>query len=283
VRAALLDARGRRVPPGRDDKVVAAWNGLAVAALAECGAYFDRPDLVAAARDAVRLLRDVHWSDGRLRRTSREGAAGANAGVLEDYADLAEGLIALYGVTGEAGYADFAGELLDVVLDRFGDGAGGFYDTADDAERLWKRPQDPTDNATPSGQFAAAGALLSYAALTGSARHREAAAAALGPVTPLAERHARYAGWGLAVAEAYASGPLEIAIVGPAGDPRTRDLHRTALLSPLPAVVAPGPGVPLTEGRVPVDGRPAAYVCRDFTCRVPVTEPDALRAQLAAR
>jgi uncharacterized protein len=282
VRARLLAARERRIPPGRDDKVVAAWNGLAVAALAECGAYFDRPDLVEAAVGVTRLVREVHWRDGRLRRTSREGRAGDNAGVLEDYADLAEGLIALYGVTGDAAHAEFAGELLDVVLDRFADGAGGFFDTADDAERLWKRPQDPTDNATPSGQFAAAGALLSHAALTGSARHREAAAAALAPVVPLAERHARFAGWGLAVAEALLTGPLEVAVAGPADDPRTRALHRTALLSPVPAVVATGRGVPLMEGRAPVDGRPAAYVCRDFACRMPVTETAALERELTA-
>ncbi|GAA0356260.1 thioredoxin domain-containing protein [Actinoallomurus spadix] len=280
IRAALLEARSRRVPPGRDDKVVAAWNGLAVAALAECGAYFDRPDLVAAAGETVRLLRETHWRDGRLLRTSRAGSPGTNAGVLEDYADLAEGLLALYGVTGEPGHAGFAGELLDVVLERFADGQGGFYDTADDAERLWKRPQDPTDNATPSGRFAAAGALLSHAALTGSARHREAALAALGPVTPLAQRHSRFAGWGLAVAEAALAGPLEIAVAGPAEDPRTRDLHRAALLSPLPAVVAVGSGVPLLDGRSPVDGRPAAYVCRDFTCRLPVTEVGALQEQI---
>jgi uncharacterized protein YyaL (SSP411 family) len=283
VRAALLAARARRVPPGRDDKVVAAWNGLAIAALAECGAYFDRPDLVEAAVGVARLLRDVHWRDGRLRRTSRAGRAGDNAGVLEDYADLAEGLITLYGVTGDAAHAEFAGDLLDVVLDRFADGRGGFFDTADDAERLWKRPQDPTDNATPSGQFAAAGALLSYAALTGSARHRDDASAALAPVVPLAERHARFAGWGLAVVEALLAGPLEVAVAGPADDPRTRALHRTALLSPVPAVVATGGGVPLMEGRVPVDGRPAAYVCREFTCRMPVTETAALESELTAR
>jgi uncharacterized protein len=283
IRAALLEARTRRVPPGRDDKVVAGWNGLAIAALAECGAYFDRPDLVAAAVDASRLLREVHWHEGRLLRTSREGAAGTNAGVLEDYADLAEGLIALYGVTGDAAHAEFAGELLDIVLDRFADGHGGFFDTADDAENLWKRPQDPTDNATPSGQFAAAGALLSYSALTGSSRHREAAVAALGPVVPLADRHARFAGWGLAVAEAYLAGPLEVAVAGPADDPRTRELHRTALLSPVPAVVATGSGVPLMEGRTPVDGRPAAYVCRQFTCRMPVTDTGALKHELAGR
>lgn len=105
---------------------------------------------------------------------------GANAGVLEDYADVAEGLLALHAVTGDPRHVRLAGALLDTVLERFGDGEGGFYDTADDAERLFRRPQDPTDNATPSGQFAAAGALLSFSALTGSDRHREAARAALG-------------------------------------------------------------------------------------------------------
>jgi uncharacterized protein YyaL (SSP411 family) len=99
-------------------------------------------------------------------------------------------------------------------------------------------------------------------------------------VVPLAERHARFAGWGLAVAEARLAGPLEVAVAGPPDDPRTRELHRAALLSPVPAVVAVGSGVPLMEGRVPVDGAPAAYVCRDFACRMPVTAVDALRAEL---
>ncbi|GAA3442263.1 thioredoxin domain-containing protein [Planomonospora venezuelensis] len=295
VRAALLTARSRRVRPGRDDKVVAAWNGLAVAALAEAGALFDRPDLVEAARAAAVLLDEVHVrgaggsGDGaggvRLLRTSRDGRAGGNAGVLEDYADLAEGLLALYAVTGETRWFHRAGELLETVLTRFPDGSGGFYDTADDAERLFQRPQDPTDNATPSGRFAAAGALLSYAALTGSARHRQAAEAALGTVSVLADRHARFAGWGLAVAQAAVSGPVEVAVVGPIGDSATAALHRTALLSAVPGLVValgePGsPGAPLLEGRGLVDGSPAAYVCRGFTCRMPVTTPAALEAEL---
>lgn len=285
VRTLLLEARAHRVPPARDDKVVAAWNGLAVAALAECGALFDRPDLVSAAEDVARLLIGVHESGGRLVRTSRGGAAGENAGVLEDYADVAEGLLALHGVTGDPAHMRLAGELLNTVLERFGDGAGGFYDTADDAERLFRRPQDPTDNATPSGQFAAAGALLSFAALTGSDWHRQAAEAALGPVGPLAEKHARFAGWGLAVAEAHAAGPVEIAIIGGRDDERTRALHRTALMSPAPGAVVsvgePGAeGVPLLEGREPVDGAPAAYVCRMFACRLPVTTPAELTREL---
>ncbi|GIH91546.1 thioredoxin domain-containing protein [Planobispora siamensis] len=286
VRSALLAARARRVRPGRDDKVVAAWNGLAVAALAEAGALFDRADLVSAARAAATLLEEVHMDGDRLLRTSRDGRAGGNAGVLEDYADVAEGLLTLYGVTGETRWFHRAEALLETVLTRFSDGSGGFFDTADDAERLFQRPQDPTDNATPSGQFAAAGALLTYAALTGSARHREAAEAALGTVSVLAERHARFAGWGLAVAQAAVSGPVEVAVVGAPDDPATAALHRAALTSPAPGLVIalgePGSsGVPLLEGRTPVDGSPAAYVCRNFTCRMPVTTPADLKAELA--
>ncbi|MFD0901648.1 thioredoxin domain-containing protein [Actinomadura sediminis] len=285
VRTALLEARSQRVPPARDDKVVAAWNGLAVAALAECGAMFDRPDLVRSAEEITALLVEVHERDGRLARTSRDGAAGANAGVLEDYADVAEGLLALHAVTGDAGHMRLAGELLNTVLERFSDGEGGFFDTADDAERLFRRPQDPTDNATPSGQFAAAGALLSFAALTGSDWHRQAAEQALAPAAALAAQHARFAGWGLAVAEALATGPVEIAVVGGRDDPRTRALHRTALLAVAPGAVVsvgePGQdGVPLLEGRLPVDGAPAAYVCRGFVCRLPVTSTDDLRREL---
>jgi len=285
VRTRLFAAREQRVPPARDDKVVAAWNGLAIAALAECGALMGRADLVAAATEVAALITRLHMTDARLLRTSRNGVAGANAGVLEDYADVAEGLLALHGVTGDPAYVAQAGALLDTVLDRFGDGMGGFYDTADDAERLFRRPQDPTDNATPSGQFAAAGALLSYAALTGSERHREAAGAALTPAGLLAREHARFAGWGLAVAEAHATGPLEIAVIGGRDDERTRVLHRTALMATAPGAVVsigePGAdGVPLLQGRGLVDGAPAAYVCRGFTCRLPVTTPADLGREL---
>ncbi|WP_433467247.1 thioredoxin domain-containing protein [Spirillospora sp. CA-128828] len=285
VRTALLSARAHRIPPARDGKVVAAWNGLAIAALAECGALFDRPDLVRAAEEVARLLVDVHLHDGRLVRTSKDGTAGANAGVLEDYADVADGLIALHAVTGDPRHVRLAGELLNTVLERFGDGQGGFFDTADDAERLFRRPQDPTDNATPSGQFAAAGALLSFAALTGSDRHRQAAAEALAPAGTLAGKHARFAGWGLAVAEAAATGPVEIAVIGDPDDERTRALHRTALMTVAPgAVVSTGPpdaaGVPLLEGRGLVDEAPAAYVCRGFVCRLPVTTQADLAREL---
>lgn len=283
----LLAARSERPAPGRDDKVVAAWNGLAVAALAETGAYFDRPDLVEAAIGAADLLVRLHMDDrARLTRTSRDGRAGANAGVLEDYADVAEGFLALAAVTGEGVWLEFAGFLLDHVLAQFTDPeSGALYDTASDAEQLIRRPQDPTDNATPSGWNAAAGALLSYAAHTGSEPHRAAAERALGVVKALGPRAPRFVGWGLAVAEALLDGPREVAVVGPADHSMTRALHRTALLGTAPgAVVAVGDAgsdeLPLLADRPLVDGEPAAYVCRDFTCDAPTTDPGRLRSAL---
>jgi uncharacterized protein len=301
VRAALLDARGGRVRPGRDDKVVAAWNGLAIAALAEVGLLLERPEFIAAARGAAELVTDTHLAHGRLGRTSRDGVRGASAGVLDDYACMAEGYLALSGVTGEARWVTLAGQLLETALDRFGDPEGGFYDTADDGEPLIYRPADPADGPSPSGTFAVAGALLSYSALTGSARHRAAAARALGPLPAIASRYPRAAGWGLAVAEAVVSGPAEIAVVGPPGDTRTAALHRMALLAAPPgAVIALGEGglgeggmggedrgngeqaIPLLTGREPIGGAPAAYVCREFACRMPVTDPELLRAELGS-
>jgi uncharacterized protein len=187
-----------------------------------------------------------------------------------------------------------AGELLETALARFGTGTGGFYDTADDGERLIYRPSDVADGPSPSGTFAVADALLSYAALTGSARHREAAIAALSSVPDLAARFPRAAGSGLAAAEAVLSGPVEIAIAGPA-TPQRAELHQVALLAAPPgAVIAVGAGagaadgdgsgagtqIPLLAGKGPVGGRPAAYVCRNFSCQAPVTEPDQLRSAL---
>ncbi len=290
VREALLGRRAERARPARDDKVVAAWNGLAIAALAEAGLLLGQPEFVAAAQAAAALLERVHLAGGGLARTSRDGGAGPSAGVLEDYGCVADGFLALSGVTGESRWVTLAGQLLDTALDRFGDGSGGFYDTADDGETLVYRPADPADGPTPSGAFATAGALLSYSALTGSQRHRDAAVAALGVLGPIAERFPRAAGAGLAVAEALLSGPAEIAVVGPPGAAGTVELHQTALQAAPPgAVIALGDGsaaadgagsVELLAGRGLVGGEPAAYVCRNFTCLAPVTTPAALRAAL---
>ncbi|MEU0831891.1 thioredoxin domain-containing protein [Streptomyces sp. NPDC005969] len=282
VRARLLAAREKRARPGRDDKVVAAWNGLAIAALAETGAYFDRPDLIERATEAADLLVRVHMGDNtRLSRTSRDGRAGDNAGVLEDYGDVAEGFLALAAVTGEGVWLEFAGFLLDIVLQHFTGEGGQLYDTADDAEQLIRRPQDPTDSATPAGWTAAAGALLSYAAHTGSEAHRAAAEGALGVVKALGPRVPRFIGWGLAVAEALLDGPREVAVNGPVGGA----LHRTALLGRAPgAVVAAGETggaeFPLLVDRPMVGGAPTAYVCRHFVCDAPTTDTEELARKL---
>jgi len=284
-RARLFELRAQRVRPARDDKIVAAWNGLVIAALAEAGALFGAPAWVVAATEAAELLDTLHLVDGRLRRTSKDGRVGGSAGVLEDYADVAEGYLALASVTADARWLDRAGRLLDTLLAHFGDGRGGFYDTADDAERLVRRPQDPTDNAVPSGTSAAAGALLSYAALTGSTPHRAAAEAALGASAALLPGYARFAGWAAAVAEAALAGPAEIAVVGSPGADRDA-LEAAARRSPSGgAVVAVGsPEEPLWASlladRGPVDGAPAAYVCRGFVCERPVRSPAELAALL---
>ena len=285
VRAALLAAREQRTRPGRDDKVVAAWNGLAIAALAESGVLLGRDDFVAAAIAAAELLTSLHLTDGRLVRTSRDGVASAAPAVLDDYGCIAEGLIALAGVTGAGGWLETAGTLLETALTRFRADDGAFFDTADDSERLIYRPADITDGPSPSGTFAVAGALLSYSALTGSATHREAALAALGSVPTLAPRFPRAVGWGLAVAEGALSGPVEVAIVGPPSVERDA-LHLAAMTAAPPGAVialgdgADGAGIPLLAGRDPVAGTATAYVCRDFACRAPVTDPDQLTAAL---
>ncbi|MDQ3612208.1 MAG: thioredoxin domain-containing protein [Actinomycetota bacterium] len=271
VRARLLDVRSSRPQPARDDKVVAAWNGLAIAALAEAGVLFDRPDYVRAAEVCADLLRDLHRTDGRLLRTSIDGRAGRNAGVLEDYADVAEGLLALFSATGELQRLADAQALLDVVLEHFADGHGGFYDTADDAEQLVRRPQDPTDNATPSGLAAAAGALLTCAAMTGSESYRAAATEAVTTVAPLFARQTRFAGWAAAVAEAQLAGPAEVVV-----------LDRPDLLAVARLAISPG-AVVVTGGPLAQD-RPsgAAYVCRRFVCDAPTQDEQRLAEQVQA-
>jgi uncharacterized protein len=272
-RARLLAIRNDRVWPGRDDKVVAAWNGLAVAALAEVGVLFDRPDLVAAAARCAGLLLDLHLVDGRLRRVSRDGQVGEPAGVLEDYGDVAEGLLALHQVTGERRWLDSAETLLDTAVERFGDGQGGFFDTADDAQQLIRRPQDPTDGATPSGLSSLAAALVTLSALTARAAHRDAAAIAVETIAPLVERHPRFAGWSAAVAEALLAGPLEIAVVD---SPELATVARRAT-SP-GAVVVTGGDSPLLADR----SAGSAYVCRGFVCDAPTSDPGVLAARVGS-
>jgi len=282
VRDRLLRARAGRVRPDRDDKVVAAWNGLAISGLVRAGDLLVRPEYLDAAVAAGELLWRVHMVDGRLRRVSRDGEVGAPAGVLEDYGCVAAGFLDLHQATGEADWLHRAGVLLDAALAHFAADDGGFYDTADDAEALVARPRDPSDNASPSGFSATLDALTTYAALTGSGRHRDAAEAALATVAVIAEQAPRFAGWSLAAAAALLAGPVEVAVVGPPSPERDR-LARIARSDPAAVVVvADGPdeAVPLLAGRDAVDGAPAAYVCRNLVCERPVTDPEELRRQL---
>jgi uncharacterized protein len=282
VRAALLAARDRRPQPARDDKVVTAWNGLAVLALAEAGAALDRPEWVDAAGAAADLLLRVHLVDGRLRRSSRDGVVGDAAGVLEDHALLADGLLALHQATGDPARLRAAQELLDLALARFtdGDGDGTHFDTADDAEALLHRPREITDNASPCGGSALASALLTASALgLEPERYRAAAEELLRGAGTLAGRHPRFAGHWLTAAEALVQGPLQVAVAG--GGELLAHARRRA---PGGAVVVGGgpdaPGVPLLAGRPLVDGGPAAYVCRGFVCDLPATTAEQLEAAL---
>jgi uncharacterized protein YyaL (SSP411 family) len=294
VRERLRGHRAGRAQPLRDDKVVAAWNGLAVAALAETGALLERPDLVAAASRAASLLLDAHLVDSRLRRVSLGGAAGPPSGTLEDHADVVEGLLALYSVTAERRWSDAAGTLVDAVLQRFWSAETGFSDTPlDDPDPLLahagaRRPADPGDNAYPSGVAAAAGALLSWSALNGDAAAREVAERALAATARIAATSPRFAGWGLAVAEAALDGPRELAVVGALADELTRTLWHEALDGTAPGlVVAVGapddePAVPLLEQRGPGDHRALADPCRGMVCDLPTSEPEAVRAFVRA-
>jgi hypothetical protein len=284
VRTRLLAARVRRPQPARDDKVVASWNGLAVTALAEHGLLTGSAASSEAALGIADVLASRHLVDGRLRRVSRDGVVGEPAGVLEDYGAVAEALCTVHQLTGEGRWLSLARQLLDVALAHFGTGEGGFYDTADDAEKLVARPADPTDNATPSGLSAICAGLVGFAALTGESSYRQAADAALTTVGPLIGGHPRFAGYAAAVAEAALAGPYEIAVAttDAAGDPLVAAAHRHA---PPGAVVVAGepdrPGVPLLAGRPLIDGASTAYVCRGFVCDRPVTTVEGLVARLA--
>ncbi|HYN56918.1 MAG TPA: thioredoxin domain-containing protein [Motilibacterales bacterium] len=293
ARASLFSARLQRERPARDDKVVTAWNGLAIAALAEAGALLDEPEWIAAAVACAELLVALHQDPdtGRLLRTSLGGQANASApAVLEDHADLAEGLLALYQVTGDERWFATAHALLDVVLEQFTDGDGGFFDTAVDAPGLVRRPRDPSDGVTPSGASAAAHALLTLGALTGESRYLAAADAALEALVPIAVASPRFAGWTWSTIAARLAGPFQVAIVVPRGAPAAAGtaasaLRGIALSSNSPGlVVAVGEEgvatVPLLAQRPAIAGQPTAYPCRGFVCDLPVTDPEALRGAL---
>jgi uncharacterized protein YyaL (SSP411 family) len=288
ARRLLLERRSGRPQPGRDDKALAAWNGLAITAFAEAGRLLGEPRYTAAAVEAGdAIVGGLLGEDGVLRRSWKDGRA-VGQGILEDHAHLAEGLLALYETTFDERWFTTARSLMDRVLARFVDPSGGFYDTADDHERLITRPKDPQDNAVPSGGAMAATVLLRLAAWTGEARYREAAEGALASVGPYLTRYPTgFAQW--LVAMTFAAADVdEVAIVGELDDGATRALLEPAWATWRPTQVLAAAGtddasrsvVPLLADRPAIDGRATAYVCHGFVCDLPVHDPAALAARL---
>ena len=283
IRATLLAARELRVRPGLDDKRLTAWNALMIAALAECGAVLEREDYLAAARRAAAYVRDeMRDADGRLLRTSDGTTAKLNA-YLEDHAFLVEALLALYEATFEPRWFAAARETADAMIARFADDErGGFFATSSDHEQLVARRKDLEDHPIPAGSSSAALGLLRLAALTGEAAYEERAAGVLRLVHELAPRHPQAFGHLLRALDLHLARGREVALVGA----DTHALERVVRGALRPHVVLAGgdgrdaAGIPLLEGREPLDGRAAAYVCERFACRRPVGTPDELAALL---
>ncbi len=278
----LLEVRAGRIRPGLDDKVITAWNGLALRALAEAAAVLsDERYLHAARANAQFVLERLRRPDGRLLRSYRAGNAQVPA-FLEDYAGLAVGVLTLYQVSGEAEWFDAGLELVDQMVDLFWDGAQ-FFATGRDAEGLITRPQDLMDNPAPAGNSLAAEALMMAALLTGRPDLFDLTEAALRAGGALAIDHPAAVGHLLAVAHSWGAPPKEVAVVGVDAGPLLAavwDQYRPEV------VVAHDPGtssrapVPLLEGRVPHQGPALAYVCERFVCQAPTNDPAQMRVQL---
>jgi uncharacterized protein YyaL (SSP411 family) len=285
VRTTLRAARLDRPQPGRDDKVVTAWNGLAITALVEASVALDRPEFLDAAARCARSIVELHLVGGRLRRASLGGRVGDSVAILEDHAALATGLLSLYQVLGDEEWLATATELLDLALDHFADPEhdGRWFDTADDAERLMVRPSDPIDGATPSGASLITEALQLAGHLVPAgraARYVSAAAASLQAATPVLVKMPRSGGHWLAVAEAAVAGPLQIAVS--CSRPDAELLSAARVLAPGGAIVVGGAvdSSELLTGRDLVEGDDAAYVCRGRVCDLPVTTAAGLAAAL---
>jgi uncharacterized protein YyaL (SSP411 family) len=292
IRRRLYEARARRVWPGLDDKRLTSWNALAIAALAEAGAVLEQPRFLDAARDAADfVLRDLRDADGRLLRTYKDGQAKLNA-YLEDHAFLLDALLTLYQATFEPRWFAEARALADTTIERFADDErGGFFETSDDHEQLVARRKDLEDHPIPSGNSAAALGLLRLAALTGEYAYEERAAGVLALLHPIAAQHPQAFSNLLLAADFHLAPVREVAL---AGDD-TSELERVVRAELRPHLVLAGGapdtrdgqgrqgtgGVPLLEGREPVDGESAAYVCERFACQRPVTRPAELTALLA--
>ena len=280
-RRALYEARSRRVWPGLDDKRLTSWNALMISALAEAGAVLERRDyLDAASACAGFVLAELRDDQGRLLRSWKDGQAKLNA-YLEDHAFLLEALLTLYESTFEPRWFAEARALAEAMIERFADeDRGGFFETSSDHERLVARRKDLEDHPIPAGNSSAAYGLLRLAALTGEHRYEHQAVSVLRLLHELAPKHPQAFGHLLQALDFHLSPVKEVALAGA----DLRPLERVVRAEFRPHIVlAGGPhdGVPLLEGRDPVDGRAAAYVCAHFACQRPVTEPEELEKLLA--
>ncbi len=286
-RATLFDVREQRVKPGRDEKILTEWNGLMIHALAECAGVLDLPDALAAAETAADfILARMRQEDGRLYRSFKDNRARFNA-YLEDYAAFIRGLLALYAATFDLRWLAEAQRLVDIMYAEFHDAdRGGFFQTGKSHEALVVRRKDFIDNAIPSGNSMAAEVLLQMAALLGNQSHREEAGRIFLLMEAAMGRQPTGFGRMLGALDQYLAPSQEIAIVGNAGDAATDALLRQVRRRYLPhatvAQKAPDADNPLPvfEGRTMVDGKPTAYVCENYVCRLPVTTPEELNALL---
>jgi uncharacterized protein YyaL (SSP411 family) len=289
ARETLLGVRGERVRPGLDNKVLTAWNGLMLASFAEAGRYLGRSDyLQTAIANATFLRHTMRRADGRLLRTWTQGEPAHLNAYLEDYAFLADGLLALYEATFDEEWYGWAEELNDWMQRHFWDDAeGGFFDTSDDHERLLHRPRDLQDNATPSGNAMAALVMLRLSLYEGDGALWDRAEQLIASMhEPVAQYPTGFAHW-LTAAAFLIGEPKEVAIVGDpeAGPTQTLLAVMSRTYRPM-TVLAAGQGearVPLLRDRQQLDGRPTAHVCRRFVCQRPVTDASALEEQLLAR
>ena len=280
IKQRLRQAREQRVWPALDDKRLTAWNALMISALADAGAALERPDYRDAAVACAEFIwREMRDADGRLLRTYNRGEARLGA-YLEDHAFLLEALLALYEATFDPRWFAAARELAETILARFSDHErGGFFATADDHEALVARRKELDDSPIPSGASSAALGLLRLAALTGERRYEEAALGVLRLLHVIAPEQPAHFGHLLQALDFHFATVKEVAIVGPGAEPLER-VVRGAFRPHLVVAGGPADGVPLLEGREPVDGRAAAYVCERFACLRPVTEPGELEALL---
>ncbi len=287
----LYAARAERPAPARDDKVVAAWNGLAIAALADGGVVLGRDDYIDAAAAAADFVLGAMVVDGRLRRVHSHAGPG-HLGQLDDHADLCHGLLCLYAATFEPRWLRAARDIAERMVALFGDPvAGGFFYAGSDGEALVARTRELEDHPSPAGNSQAAHVLLRLADLTGESALEDLAVGALRMVLGDLARFPQAFGTALIALDHHLAPRRQIAIVGAPDDPRSAALLQIARqgAGPFDAIAVGDPSDPSAAGAAPlladrplVDGAPAAYVCRAFTCLAPVTEPAALASTLAA-